>query len=110
MGGIFKSKLLHIARNMFTLVNDSCQILECMVFIYKDESAFLAILESIIHLKGFNVYDFGFFPIQMLPYFRSMEAFSHFDFSLYNEIDSSKKRPQNLLVKKKVLILAHKKP
>ena len=41
----------------------------------------------------------------MLPYFRSMEAFSHFDFSLYNEIDSSKKRPQNLLVKKKVLIL-----
>ena len=30
----------------------------------------------------------------MLPYFRSMEAFSHFDFSLYNEIDSSKKRPQ----------------
>ena len=30
-----------------------------------------------------------------------MEAFSHFDFSLYNEIDSSKKRPQNLLVKKK---------
>ena len=42
---------------MFTLVNDSCQILECRVFIYKDESAFLAILESIIHLKGFNVYD-----------------------------------------------------
>lgn len=41
----------------------------------------------------------------MLPYFRSMEAFSHFDFSLYNEIESSKKRPQNLLVKKKVLIL-----
>ena len=30
----------------------------------------------------------------MLPYFRSMEAFSHFDFSLYNEIDSSNKRPQ----------------
>ena len=30
----------------------------------------------------------------MLPYFRSMEAFSHFDFSFYNEIDSSKKRPQ----------------
>lgn len=30
-----------------------------------------------------------------------MEAFSHFDFSLYNEIDSSKKRPQNLLIKKK---------
>ena len=31
----------------------------------------------------------------MLPFFRSMEAFSHFDFSLYNEIDSSKKkRPQ----------------
>ncbi len=30
----------------------------------------------------------------MLPYFRSMEAFSHFDFSLYKEIDSSKKRPQ----------------
>ena len=27
----------------------------------------------------------------MLPYFRSMEAFSHFDFSLYNEIESSKK-------------------
>lgn len=44
----------------------------------------------------------------MLPYFRSMEAFSHFDFSLYNEIDSSKKRPQNLLVKKKVLILSIK--
>ena len=27
----------------------------------------------------------------MLPYFRSMEAFSHFDFSLYKEIDSSQK-------------------
>ena len=38
----------------------------------------------------------------MLPYFRSMEAFSHFDFSLYNEIDSSKKKDlKHLLVKKK---------
>ena len=38
----------------------------------------------------------------MLPYFRSMEAFSHFDFSLYNEIDSSKKNGlKHLLVKKK---------
>lgn len=38
----------------------------------------------------------------MLPYFRSMEAFSHFDFSLYNEIDSSKKNDlKHLLVKKK---------
>ena len=43
----------------------------------------------------------------MLPYFRSMEAFSHFDFSLYNEIDSSKNDLKHLLVKKKVLILAH---
>ena len=43
----------------------------------------------------------------MLPYFRSMEAFSHFDFSLYNEIDSSKKHLKHLLVKKKVLTLAH---
>ena len=43
----------------------------------------------------------------MLPYFRSMEAFSHFDFSLYNEIDSSKKDLKHLLVKKKVLTLAH---
>ena len=33
----------------------------------------------------------------MLPYFRSMEAFSHFDFSLYNEIDSSEKFFYNLL-------------
>ena len=32
----------------------------------------------------------------MLPYFRSMEAFSHFDFSLYNEIDSSKKTTSNI--------------
>nr|WP_293530929.1 hypothetical protein [Prevotella sp.] len=31
-----------------------------------------------------------------------MEAFSHFDFSLYNEIDSSKKKDlKHLLVKKK---------
>ena len=38
----------------------------------------------------------------MLPYFRSMEAFSHFDFSLYNEIESSKKNDlKHLLVKKK---------
>ena len=38
----------------------------------------------------------------MLPYFRSMEAFSHFDFSLYNEIDSSKKNDlKHLFVKKK---------
>lgn len=66
MGGIFKSKRLHIARNMFTLVNDSCQILECRVFIYKDESAFLAILESIIHLKGFNVYYFVFYILTIL--------------------------------------------
>ena len=45
----------------------------------------------------------------MLPYFRSMEAFSHFDFSLYNEIDSSKKNDlKHLLVKKKVLILSIK--
>lgn len=44
----------------------------------------------------------------MLPFFRSMEAFSHFDFSLYNEIESSKKNDlKHLLVKKKVLILAH---
>ena len=46
----------------------------------------------------------------MLPYFRSMEAFSHFDFSLYNEIDSSKKRPQNLLVKKKSIKFCALKP
>ena len=32
----------------------------------------------------------------MLPFFRSMEAFSHFDFSLYNEIDSSEKFFKNL--------------
>lgn len=37
----------------------------------------------------------------MLPYFRCMEAFSHFDFSLYNEIDSSKNDLKHLLVKKK---------
>ena len=44
----------------------------------------------------------------MLPYFRSMEAFSHFDFSLYNEIDSSKKTASNIcLLRKKVLNLAH---
>ena len=64
--GVFKSKRLHIARNMFTLVNDSCQILEFRVVIYKDESAFLAILESIIHLKGFNVYDFVFYIFTIL--------------------------------------------
>ncbi len=47
------------------------------------------ILESI----GFSRFDIF---IQMLPYFRSMEAFSHFDFSLYNEIDSSKKTTSNI--------------
>ena len=38
----------------------------------------------------------SFPPTQMLPYYRSMEAFSHFDFSLYNEIDSSKKTTSNI--------------
>lgn len=43
----------------------------------------------------------------MLPYFRCMEAFSHFDFHYITRLNLLKKRPQNLLVKKKVLNLAH---
>ena len=47
----------------------------------------------------------------MLPYFRSMEAFSHFDFSLYNEIDSSKKTISNICaLRKKCYLWRIKKP
>lgn len=46
---------------MFSLENFSCQKWKFRIVIYKDENAFLAILESIIHLKGFNVYDFVFY-------------------------------------------------
>lgn len=47
----------------------------------------------------------------MLPYFRSMEAFSHFDFSLYNEIDSSKKTTSNIcLLRKKSIKFGALKP
>ena len=47
----------------------------------------------------------------MLPFFRSMEAFSHFDFSLYNEIDSSKKNDlKHLFVKKKSVNFGALKP
>lgn len=66
MGGIVKSKWFHIASDMFSLENFSCQKWKFRVVIYKDESAFLAILESIIHLKGFNVHDFVFYILTIL--------------------------------------------
>lgn len=66
MGGIVKSKWFHIASDMFSLENFSCQKWKFRVVIYKDENAFLAILESIIHLKGFNVYDFVFYILTIL--------------------------------------------
>ena len=43
----------------------------------------------------------------MLPYFRSMEAFSHFDFHYITRLILLKNDLKHLLVKKKVLTLAH---
>lgn len=51
---------------MFTLVNDSCQILEFRVVIYKNESALLAVLHSIVHHKGFYIYYLVFYILAVL--------------------------------------------
>ena len=76
VGGTFKSKRLHIARNMFTLVNFSCHKRECRVIFIKNESSLLAVLHSIVHHKGFYIYYLVFYVLAILC-FTEIDVFLH---------------------------------
>lgn len=64
--GVFKSIRFHIANDMLSLENFSCQKWKFRVVIYKNESALLAVLHSIVHHKGFYIYYLVFYVLAIL--------------------------------------------
>ena len=68
MGGIVKSKWFHIASDMFSLENFSCQKWKFRVVFIKNESSLLAVLHSIVHHKGFYIYYLVFYVLAILRF------------------------------------------
>ena len=74
--GVFKSIRFHIANDMLSLENFSCQKWKFRVVIYKNESALLAVLHSIVHHKGFYIYYLVFYVLAILC-FTEIDVFLH---------------------------------